>query len=396
MAKRKPSRLAPPPGRGGQPLPEGSHRASAVPPGTPGSGRRARGPGQAVDQRVAPGVRKIRLPTRPAAEALLVLRAFLGVTFVFAGLQKLADHAFFEAGAPGSIQSQLAAAARTSPVHPLVALAQHAPVAFGVVIALAELAVGLGTLFGLWARLAATGGLVLSLLFFLTISFHTWPYYYGSDIVFVFAWTPFVVAGAGPLSVDRALADGGVSRPARAGSGRGGVTSRRLVLQQAKVAGLVALLGAVMAAVAGALGRMSSARSPATPVLGPGGSGTPVPGSGSQGPSSGQGGSVASGTLIGPASKVPVGGAAQFTDPSTGEPALVVQLEAGTFEAFSRVCTHAGCLVDFEQAQKVFFCPCHGSVFDAATGQVLQGPAVAPLPSIPVHEGSDGNLYAEA
>src|SRR5580700_2829804 len=75
---------------------------------------------------------------------LLPLRAFLGFTFVFAGLQKVSDRQFFTAGAPGSIQLQLQASVRTSPVHFLVNLALHAPVAFGLVIALAEIAIGLG------------------------------------------------------------------------------------------------------------------------------------------------------------------------------------------------------------------------------------------------------------
>jgi thiosulfate dehydrogenase [quinone] large subunit len=75
-------------------------------------------------------------------------------------------------------------------------------------IALAELAVGLGTVLGLWARLAAAGGMVLSLLLFLTVSFHSSPYYTGSDIVFFFAWTPLVISGtSGALSLDGALSN---------------------------------------------------------------------------------------------------------------------------------------------------------------------------------------------
>ena len=47
--------------------------------------------------------------------ALLPLRAFLGFTFCFAGLQKLANPGFFDAASPVSIQSQLAGAARFTP-----------------------------------------------------------------------------------------------------------------------------------------------------------------------------------------------------------------------------------------------------------------------------------------
>ena len=61
---------------------------------------------------------------------------------------------------------------------------------------------GLGTLVGLFGRLAATGGALLSLSFFLTVSFRDSPYYYGADIVFLFAWTPFVLGGFGAWSFD--------------------------------------------------------------------------------------------------------------------------------------------------------------------------------------------------
>ena len=74
-------------------------------------------------------------------------------------------------------------------------------------IALAELAVGLGTILGLWTRVAAAGGMVLAVTLFLTVSFHSSPYYTGADIVFVFAWIPLVLAGSGGvLSVDGLIA----------------------------------------------------------------------------------------------------------------------------------------------------------------------------------------------
>jgi Rieske Fe-S protein len=62
----------------------------------------------------------------------------------------------------------------------------------------------------------------------------------------------------------------------------------------------------------------------------------------------------------------------------------VVHPSAGTFVAFSAVCTHAGCPVQYDQANVQFVCPCHGGLYDARTGQVLQGPPPAPLQRIPV------------
>jgi Rieske Fe-S protein len=74
-----------------------------------------------------------------------------------------------------------------------------------------------------------------------------------------------------------------------------------------------------------------------------------------------------------------------FTNPADGTPGWVVHSAANTFVAFSAVCTHAGCPVQYDASSVQFVCPCHGGVYDGRTGQVLQGPPPAPLPSIPVH-----------
>ncbi len=142
-----------------------------------------------------------------AGWVLLPLRAFLGITFLFAGCQKLANPNFFDAASPSSIQAQLIAANRISPLHPLLGHLLRFATPIGVLIALGEIAVGLGILLGLWSRLAAIGGFLLSLTLFLTVSYHSSPYYTGADIVFVFAWLPFIVGGTGGvLSLDAAIA----------------------------------------------------------------------------------------------------------------------------------------------------------------------------------------------
>ena len=48
---------------------------------------------------------------------------------------------------------------------------------------------------GLWTRVAALGGALLSFGLFFTVSFHATPFYTGADIVFFFAWMPFILAG---------------------------------------------------------------------------------------------------------------------------------------------------------------------------------------------------------
>jgi Rieske Fe-S protein len=62
---------------------------------------------------------------------------------------------------------------------------------------------------------------------------------------------------------------------------------------------------------------------------------------------------------------------------------VLVHLESGDFVAYSAVCTHQGCTVAYKNEQLA--CPCHGSVFDPASGaEVVNGPAQSPLPEIPV------------
>ncbi|ASD22354.1 hypothetical protein B7495_09860 [Cryobacterium sp. LW097] len=79
-------------------------------------------------------------------------------------------------------------------------------------------------------------------------------------------------------------------------------------------------------------------------------------------------------------SDIPVGGAiAVMFD---GAQIIVSQPTAGEVVAFSAICTHQGCIVVPEK--KGLNCPCHKSLFDTATGAVIQGPATDPLPAVTV------------
>ncbi|MFJ9678292.1 DoxX family protein [Streptomyces sp. NPDC101194] len=134
--------------------------------------------------------------------ALLPLRIFLGVTFVYAGLDKLTDSSFFRASGAGSIGETMHAVRDSSAIPALVDLALKNPGGFGYAIAIGELLVGIGTLLGLWARLAALGGALISLSLWLTVSWQVKPYYYGNDLAYLMAWLPLLLGGAAAFSVD--------------------------------------------------------------------------------------------------------------------------------------------------------------------------------------------------
>lgn len=59
--------------------------------------------------------------------------------------------------------------------------------------------------------------------------------------------------------------------------------------------------------------------------------------------------------------------------------------EYGRLHAVSATCTHLGCIVGFNDAERTWECPCHGSRF-APDGTVIQGPATSPLKQIPIDE----------
>ncbi|MFS4094903.1 DoxX family membrane protein [Streptomyces sp. AF1A] len=136
--------------------------------------------------------------------ALLPLRIFLGVTFIYAGLDKLTDSAFMKAAGAGSIGETMRSARGSAAVPALIDMALKSPVGFGYAIAFGELAVGIATLLGLLGRLAALGGALISLSLWLTVSWATTPYYYGNDLAYLMAWLPLILAGAPYLSVDAA------------------------------------------------------------------------------------------------------------------------------------------------------------------------------------------------
>jgi cytochrome b6-f complex iron-sulfur subunit len=81
-------------------------------------------------------------------------------------------------------------------------------------------------------------------------------------------------------------------------------------------------------------------------------------------------------------SDVPVGGAISANS-AEGKPIILSQPTSGDIVGFSAICTHMGCTVAPAGAQ--LKCPCHGSVYKASDGSVVNGPAPNPLAPFTVH-----------
>ena len=65
------------------------------------------------------------------------------------------------------------------------------------------------------------------------------------------------------------------------------------------------------------------------------------------------------------------------------KPVIVINQQGKGFVALSKVCTHLGCLVEFDVARNLLICPCHAGTYDLE-GNVLSGPPPRPLSKIPL------------
>lgn len=289
--------------------------------------------------------------------SLRILRAFLGVTFVYAGLQKFLDPGFLHAGSPTYIGTQLQGFATATPAAPLMRLLAHIPVVVGLGVALTELAVGIAVLAGIGLITASVIGLTINLILWLSATWHVHPYFLGSDSIYAVAWLALIV-GAWKVVATRPTSH--VAKAARAED-----AGRRAILRGGLVAGMALALGGVANALAGPV--------PAGSGLDLGGGSTErahgstrtTSPSASSPPSSPSTAPRIPGQRIANLNKLPIGQAVGFSAPGVG-PAAVVRLANGSVVAYSRVCTHAGCLVGYDTAARLLVCPCHGAEFDPA------------------------------
>jgi cytochrome b6-f complex iron-sulfur subunit len=95
---------------------------------------------------------------------------------------------------------------------------------------------------------------------------------------------------------------------------------------------------------------------------------------------------AAGGASLAKLSSIKVGEAIAATG-ADGSKIIISRPTATTVAAFSAICTHQGCTV--APAGKELDCPCHGSVYNATTGAVINGPAPRPLPAVSVKLSGD-------
>jgi Rieske Fe-S protein len=171
-------------------------------------------------------------------------------------------------------------------------------------------------------------------------------------------------AAAGPLS--------SADHPADHPSGR----SRRALLIGAGVTCAAALAGCTTYdANNGGL----AGEAPTTSGVTPGGTEAPA---GTASASAGDGsaaGSAPAAAALASTADVPAGGGTILTDKQI----VITQPQAGSFKAFTAVCTHMGCIVN-SVADGTIDCPCHGSKYSIKDGSVVNGPAPRPLAPVPI------------
>ena len=160
---------------------------------------------------------------------------------------------------------------------------------------------------------------------------------------------------------------------------RGGSATRRAVFGGAGALGAACFLAACGTDQTGSSGNNE-----------PGYTNNPLP-AGSKG-TDGSGSTAGSGTSGGGAvlaavSEVPEGGGVIKGD------YVITQPVAGTFKAFSKVCTHAGCDVNKIDGGQIS-CPCHNSKFSIDTGEPTSGPATKALPETKVKKYGDNIVAA--
>ncbi|MER6635503.1 DoxX family membrane protein [Streptomyces microflavus] len=137
---------------------------------------------------------------------LLPMRVLLGFISIYAGMGKLCDPVYFDGGERGSMVKWLTSLHPWALAEPLRDFALSHPVGAGLSVAFLQVVVGVLTVLGLWQRVAASVGALLSAALLVTVSWRTVAVYDAPDIILLAAWSPLIIAGAPVYSVDGRLA----------------------------------------------------------------------------------------------------------------------------------------------------------------------------------------------
>ena len=262
------------------------------------------------------------------------MRIWLGATWIYAGWDKASDPGFLKAGSSTFIGSQLSAYAQSSPVGFAINKMLEHSTQIGIFVMLAEFAIGFATLLWIAPTWAALGGFGMSFGLWLASSWHVKPYFLASDSAYTILWLAYFLFLYGSRRKSNVSVD------------------RRGFLRVSSIAAL--------AVVGSGLGRAFPKKTSAIPAASSSGS-----------------------KKIIKDAALKVGGTHNFTA-KAGTPAVLFKTKTGIY-AYSAVCTHEGCTVQYNTASKHLQCGCHGAVFDPANdAKVLGGPTNTPLAKIKV------------
>lgn len=273
--------------------------------------------------------------------SISILRLWLGFTWVFAGWNKATDSGFLKSGSTHYIGAQLTGYLSSSPISFFLRhLIEHATLV-GWFVMLSEFAIGIAVLSGVALSLAAFGGFAMSLGLWLSASWSVRPYFLGSDTAYAVLWLVLLV------SLHQKSSKSGQRVSTRDSRLIPNLKDRREVMR---------LLGVGVAATVAATAGARFKKKVALPIAG---------------------------TVIAQLADFPVGAIKNF-QAADGTAAILFRTKAGVF-AYSAVCTHQGCIVNYSATSHLIECPCHGAAYDPNKGAaVVAGPAPAPLPKIKV------------